>query len=86
MKILTEDEEDDMKHKNFCTDEFNKNQLETEKKECKRLDLEAKQPVQCSRTRAPLPTSAFTPCQCLHTRVPIPTSAFTPTQTRFNLT
>ena len=33
---------DEIKHKDFCTDEFNKNQLETEKKERERQDLEAR--------------------------------------------
>jgi len=33
---------DEIKHKNFCVDEFNKNQLETEKKEREKKDLIAK--------------------------------------------
>ena len=35
-------EKDEIKHKDFCTDEFNKTQLETEKKERERQDLEAR--------------------------------------------
>jgi chaperonin cofactor prefoldin len=39
---LGQEKEDEIKHKDFCTDEFNKNQLETEKKERERQDLEAR--------------------------------------------
>merc|ERR1719473_2308184 len=39
---LTKEKADEIKHKDFCTDEFNKNQLETEKKERERQDLEAR--------------------------------------------
>jgi len=39
---LGKEKEDEIKHKDFCVDEFNKNQLETEKKERERQDLEAK--------------------------------------------
>jgi len=39
---LGKEKEDEIKHKDFCTDEFNKNQLETEKKERERQDLEAR--------------------------------------------
>ena len=35
---LLKEKEDEIKHKDFCTDEFNKNQLETEKKERERQD------------------------------------------------
>merc|ERR1719333_9702 len=39
---LLKEKEDEIKHKDFCTDEFNSNQLETEKKEREKSDLEAK--------------------------------------------
>merc|ERR1719399_1762702 len=39
---LLKEKEDEIKHKDFCTDEFNTNQLETEKKEREKTDLEAK--------------------------------------------
>merc|ERR1719408_446279 len=39
---LTKEKEDEIKHKDFCTDEFNKNQLETEKKEHEKEDFIAK--------------------------------------------
>merc|ERR1719426_322797 len=39
---LAKEKEDEIKHKDFCTDEFNSNQLETEKKERSKSDLEAK--------------------------------------------
>merc|ERR1719359_734593 len=39
---LLKEKEDEIKHKDFCTDEFNKNQLETEKKEREKSDLVAK--------------------------------------------
>jgi len=39
---LGKEKEDEIKHKDFCTDEFNSNQLETEKKDRERQDLEAK--------------------------------------------
>merc|ERR1719502_2571683 len=39
---LGKEKEDEIKHKDFCTDEFNKNQLETEKKEREKQDLEAR--------------------------------------------
>jgi len=39
---LGKEKEDEIKQKDFCTDEFNSNQLETEKKERERQDLEAK--------------------------------------------
>jgi chromosome segregation ATPase len=39
---LGKEKEDEIKHKDFCTDELNKNQLETEKKEREKIDLEAK--------------------------------------------
>jgi hypothetical protein len=34
--------EDEIKHKDFCTDEFNSNELQTEKKTRSKQDLEAK--------------------------------------------
>merc|ERR1719468_1468201 len=39
---LGKEKEDEIKHKDFCTDELNRRQLETEKKERERQDLEAK--------------------------------------------
>ena len=39
---LQKEKEDEIKHKDFCVDELNKNQLETEKKEREKSDLEAK--------------------------------------------
>merc|ERR1719229_848323 len=39
---LLKEKEDEIKHKDFCVDEFNKNQLETEKKEREKQDLIAK--------------------------------------------
>jgi len=39
---LAKQQEDEVKHKDFCTDEFNTNQLQTEKKERTKSDLEAK--------------------------------------------
>jgi len=39
---LGKEKEDEIKHKDFCTDELNQNQLETEKKEREKSDLEAK--------------------------------------------
>merc|ERR1719453_1208155 len=39
---LLKEKEDEIKHKDFCVDEFNKNQLETERKEREKSDLEAK--------------------------------------------
>jgi len=39
---LLKEKEDEIKHKDFCVDEFNKNQLQTEKKEREKLDLIAK--------------------------------------------
>merc|ERR1712151_10163 len=39
---LLQEKADEIKHKDFCTDEFNKNQLQTEKKERKKDDLTAK--------------------------------------------
>jgi len=39
---LMKQKEDEIKHKDFCTDEFNTNQLQTEKKERTKSDLEAK--------------------------------------------
>jgi len=36
------EKQDEIKHKDFCTDELNSNQLETEKKDRERQDLEAK--------------------------------------------
>lgn len=39
---LTKEKEDEIKHKDFCTDEFNQNQLQTEKKEHEKEDLTAK--------------------------------------------
>jgi len=39
---LGKEKEDEIKQKDFCTDEFNSNQLETEKKERERQDLEAR--------------------------------------------
>merc|ERR1740129_1985816 len=39
---LTKEKEDEIKHKDFCTDEFNTNQLQTEKKEREKKDLIAK--------------------------------------------
>merc|ERR1712151_44134 len=39
---LLKEKQDEIKHKDFCTDEFNKNQLQTEKKEREKKDLIAK--------------------------------------------
>merc|ERR1712054_30325 len=39
---LLQEKADEIKHKDFCVDEFNKNQLETEKKDRDKSDLEAK--------------------------------------------
>merc|ERR1712079_739637 len=39
---LLKEKEDEIKHKDFCTDEFNTNQLQTEKKEREEKDLIAK--------------------------------------------
>merc|ERR1712087_903196 len=39
---LLQEKADEIKHKDFCVDEFNKNQLETEQKERKKADLTAK--------------------------------------------
>merc|ERR1712137_662721 len=39
---LLKEKADEIKHKDFCTDEFNKNQLQTEKKEREKKDLIAK--------------------------------------------
>mmetsp|Transcript_97928 Transcript_97928/g.285732 ORF Transcript_97928/g.285732 Transcript_97928/m.285732 type:complete len:700 (+) Transcript_97928:953-3052(+) len=39
---LLKEKEDEIKHKDFCVDEFNKNQLQTEKKEREKRDLIAK--------------------------------------------
>merc|ERR1719199_1119359 len=39
---LTKEKEDEIKHKDFCVDEFNQNQLQTEKKDREKADLEAK--------------------------------------------
>merc|ERR1719225_113335 len=39
---LLKEKEDEIKHKDFCTDEFNTNQLQTEKKEREKKDLIAK--------------------------------------------
>merc|ERR1719428_748439 len=39
---LLKEKADEIKHKDFCVDEFNKNQLETEKKEREKEDLIAK--------------------------------------------
>merc|ERR1719159_493856 len=39
---LLKEKEDEIKHKDFCTDEFNTNQLQTEKKEREKEDLIAK--------------------------------------------
>ena len=36
---LAKQQEDEVKHKDFCTDEFNTNQLQTEKTERKKQDL-----------------------------------------------
>merc|ERR1719160_1651544 len=38
---LTKQQEDEIKHKDFCVDDFNTNQLQTEKKEREKTDLEA---------------------------------------------
>uniref|UniRef100_A0A7S3WU82 Uncharacterized protein n=1 Tax=Strombidinopsis acuminata TaxID=141414 RepID=A0A7S3WU82_9SPIT len=38
---LLKEKEDEIKHKDFCTDEFNTNQLQTEKKEREKQDLTA---------------------------------------------
>merc|ERR1719171_653615 len=39
---LLKEKEDEIKHKDFCTDEFNKNDLQTERKEREKADLIAK--------------------------------------------
>merc|ERR1740138_533153 len=39
---LLKEKEDEIKHKDFCVDEFNTNQLQTEKKEREKVDLLAK--------------------------------------------
>jgi septal ring factor EnvC (AmiA/AmiB activator) len=39
---LGKEKEDEIKHKDFCTDELNQNQLQTEKKNREKTDLEAK--------------------------------------------
>merc|ERR1712072_1241954 len=39
---LLKEKEDEIKHKDFCTDEFNTNQLQTEKKTRGKEDLAAK--------------------------------------------
>merc|ERR1719458_1443608 len=39
---LLKEKDDEIKHKDFCTDEFNQNQLQTEKKEREKQDLIAK--------------------------------------------
>merc|ERR1719262_101913 len=39
---LQKEKGDEIKHKDFCVDEFNTNQLQTEKKEREKTDLEAK--------------------------------------------
>merc|ERR1712187_906498 len=39
---LLKEKEDEIKHKDFCVDEFNTNQLQTEKKEREKADLTAK--------------------------------------------
>jgi predicted RNase H-like nuclease (RuvC/YqgF family) len=39
---LSKQQEDEVKHKDFCVDEFNTNQLQTEKKEREKTDLIAK--------------------------------------------
>merc|ERR1719464_654511 len=39
---LLKEKEDEIKHKDFCVDEFNKNELQTEKKEREKKDLIAK--------------------------------------------
>merc|ERR1712066_39029 len=36
---LLKEKEDEIKHKDFCVDEFNTNQLQTEKKDREKLDL-----------------------------------------------
>merc|ERR1719390_295614 len=38
---LLQEKADEIKHKDFCTDELNTNQLQTEKKTREKLDLEA---------------------------------------------
>merc|ERR1719218_50563 len=39
---LLKEKEDEIKHKDFCVDEFNQNQLTTERKTREKADLEAK--------------------------------------------
>merc|ERR1719215_1056203 len=39
---LLKEKEDEIKHKDFCVDEFNTNQLQTEKKDREKQDLIAK--------------------------------------------
>merc|ERR1719265_751083 len=39
---LLKQKEDEIKHKDFCTGEFNSNQLDTEKRTREKADLEAK--------------------------------------------
>ena len=36
---LPEEKEYDVKHRDFCTEEFNRNQLQTEEKGCEKFDL-----------------------------------------------
>jgi len=42
---LGKEKEDEIKHKDFCVDEFNKNQMETEQKEREKEDTLAKENV-----------------------------------------
>merc|ERR1712226_1477525 len=42
VSALLKEKADEIKHKDFCVDEFNKNQLETEKKERQKSDQIAK--------------------------------------------
>ena len=37
--VLSEDKDYDIKHRDFCTEEFNRNQLQTEEKGCEKFDL-----------------------------------------------
>merc|ERR1719310_2216288 len=39
---LTQEKQDEIKHKDFCVEEFNQNQLQTERKDREKADLEAK--------------------------------------------
>ena len=41
-KLILKEKEDEIKHKDFCVDEFNTNELQTEKKERSKQDLTAK--------------------------------------------